>query len=226
MTSGRLKFRLCQILLNAVGLLAIAGGLAAYFNAYPTIKFVNQTITRTAVPASQPGSSAVGGGGAVSSVPASGSGQSAAGSPGRTALDVAGGFRGDRNPAPGVCLPVIVKFCQQHRVPYNYTVFPNYIGHFGQPEAQIVSNLTILAQICAHHPTNVGESFRKLISSKRWSMCSVTSLFHCSYALCLCLNAVIPVQPYRHVKVCVLVSAFGTQRTQADLQDSNHTSNR
>ncbi|XP_061506966.1 uncharacterized protein LOC1277217 isoform X1 [Anopheles gambiae] len=140
-TSGRLKFRLCQILLNAVGLLAIAGGLAAYFNAYPTIKFVNQTITRTAVPASQPGSSAVGGSGAVSSVPASGSGQSVAGSPGRTALDVAGGFRGDRNPAPGVCLPVIVKFCQQHRVPYNYTVFPNYIGHFGQPEAQIEIDL-------------------------------------------------------------------------------------
>uniref|UniRef100_A0A182TY97 Peptidase S1 domain-containing protein n=1 Tax=Anopheles melas TaxID=34690 RepID=A0A182TY97_9DIPT len=140
-TSGRLKFRLCQILLNAVGLLAIAGGLAAYFNAYPTIKFVNQTITRTAVPASQPGSSAVGGGSAVSSVPASGLGQSVAGSPGRTALDVAGGFRGDRNPAPGVCLPVIVKFCQQHRVPYNYTVFPNYIGHFGQPEAQIVKTM-------------------------------------------------------------------------------------
>ncbi|KFB51412.1 AGAP006631-PA-like protein [Anopheles sinensis] len=102
-TSGRLKFRLCQILLNAVGLLAIAGGLAAYFNAYPTIKFVNQTITRTSVPVGDL---------------------------------AAGGYRGDRNPAPGVCLPVIVKFCQQHRVPYNYTVFPNYIGHFGQPEAQ------------------------------------------------------------------------------------------
>uniref|UniRef100_A0A182KE36 Scavenger receptor class A n=1 Tax=Anopheles christyi TaxID=43041 RepID=A0A182KE36_9DIPT len=140
-TSGRLKFRLCQILLNAVGLLAIAGGLAAYFNAYPTIKFVNQTITRTAtIPAAQPGSSLVGGG-AVPPVPASGSGASAAGSPGRTALDLAGGYRGDRNPAPGVCLPVIVKFCQQHRVPYNYTVFPNYIGHFGQPEAQIEIDL-------------------------------------------------------------------------------------
>lgn len=42
----------------------------------------------------------------------------------------------DQNPAPGVCLPVIVKFCQTHKVPYNYTIFPNYIGHFGQPEAQ------------------------------------------------------------------------------------------
>lgn len=42
----------------------------------------------------------------------------------------------DDNPAPGVCLPVIVKFCQNYRVPYNYTVFPNYMGHFSQLEAQ------------------------------------------------------------------------------------------
>lgn len=40
------------------------------------------------------------------------------------------------NPAPGICLPVIVGFCQQHKIPYNYTVFPNYMGHFGQPDAQ------------------------------------------------------------------------------------------
>ncbi|XP_055528034.1 uncharacterized protein LOC129720570 isoform X2 [Wyeomyia smithii] len=50
-------------------------------------------------------------------------------------------FNADRNPAPGVCLPVIVKFCQQHKIPYNYTVFPNYIGHFGQPEAQMEIDL-------------------------------------------------------------------------------------
>lgn len=43
-----------------------------------------------------------------------------------------------KNPAPGVCLPVIVNFCQYHRVPYNFTVFPNYIGHFGQRDAQQV----------------------------------------------------------------------------------------
>lgn len=42
----------------------------------------------------------------------------------------------DDNPAPGVCLPVIVKFCQNYRIPYNYTVFPNYMGHFSQLEAQ------------------------------------------------------------------------------------------
>lgn len=40
------------------------------------------------------------------------------------------------NPAPGICLPVIVSFCKQHKVDYNYTVFPNYMGHFGQPDAQ------------------------------------------------------------------------------------------
>ncbi|XP_011639494.1 atrial natriuretic peptide-converting enzyme-like, partial [Pogonomyrmex barbatus] len=42
----------------------------------------------------------------------------------------------DKNPARGVCLPIIVTFCQQHKVPYNYTVFPNYMGNFGQREAQ------------------------------------------------------------------------------------------
>lgn len=40
------------------------------------------------------------------------------------------------NPAPGVCLPVIVKFCIDHDLPYNYTVYPNYVGHFGQLDAQ------------------------------------------------------------------------------------------
>lgn len=43
------------------------------------------------------------------------------------------------NPAPGVCLPIIVKFCQQQNVPYNFTIYPNYIGNFGQHEAQTVS---------------------------------------------------------------------------------------
>lgn len=78
----------------------IAGGLAAYFNAYPTIKFVNKTI----------------------SIP--------------TQMD-AGDSGFDPNPARGVCLPVILKFCQNHKIPYNYTVFPNYIGHFSQLEAQL-----------------------------------------------------------------------------------------
>ncbi|CAG9855495.1 unnamed protein product [Phyllotreta striolata] len=40
------------------------------------------------------------------------------------------------NPAPGICLPVIVQFCKMHKIPYNFTVFPNYIGHFGQRDAQ------------------------------------------------------------------------------------------
>lgn len=99
MTRGRLRFRLCQIILNALALLIIAGGLAAYFNAYPTIKFVNKTEEAAAQVDS--------------------------------ALAIFGG-----NPAPGVCLPVIVKFCLTHKIPYNFTVMPNYIGHFGQVEAQ------------------------------------------------------------------------------------------
>ncbi|XP_076684868.1 uncharacterized protein LOC143377485 [Andrena cerasifolii] len=42
----------------------------------------------------------------------------------------------ERNPAPGVCLPIIVTFCQYHKIPYNFTVFPNYMGNFGQRDAQ------------------------------------------------------------------------------------------
>ncbi|XP_001361394.4 uncharacterized protein Corin [Drosophila pseudoobscura] len=98
-TNGRLKFRLFQILINAFALLAIAGGLAAYFNAYPTIKFVNKTIINT--------------------------------------IHVEENSSFGKNPAPGTCLPIIVRFCQGPQIPYNYTVFPNYIGHFGQLETQV-----------------------------------------------------------------------------------------
>jgi hypothetical protein len=38
----------------------------------------------------------------------------------------------------GICLPVIVSFCQHHRIPYNFTMFPNYMGHFTQRDAQQV----------------------------------------------------------------------------------------
>lgn len=48
-------------------------------------------------------------------------------------------YSADMNPAPGVCLPVIVKFCET--APYNYTVFPNYIGHFGQLDAEEVCGM-------------------------------------------------------------------------------------
>ncbi|XP_072749852.1 uncharacterized protein [Anoplolepis gracilipes] len=103
-TTGRLRFRFIQILLNAVALLAIAGGLAAYFKTYPEgdLKLENRTVYTAIIPI-----------------------------PERAHL-----VTEDKNPAPGVCLPIIVTFCQQHNVPYNYTVFPNYMGNFGQREAQ------------------------------------------------------------------------------------------
>lgn len=82
-----------------MALLAIAGGFAAYFNAYPKIKVINKTVITPVKEVSTIGT----------------------------------------NPAPGVCLPIIVKFCQGSHIPYNFTVFPNYIGHFGQIEAQMVS---------------------------------------------------------------------------------------
>ncbi|XP_069704892.1 uncharacterized protein [Periplaneta americana] len=97
-TRGRLRFRFAQVLVNAVALLAIAGGLAAYFRAYPsTVRYVNKTVTTTTKVLTPPE---------------------------------------DANPAPGICLPVIVSFCQYHRVPYNFTMFPNYMGHFTQRDAQ------------------------------------------------------------------------------------------
>ncbi|RZF46289.1 hypothetical protein LSTR_LSTR012000 [Laodelphax striatellus] len=94
-TRGRLRFQFCQVLLNAIALLAIAIGLAAYFKAYPSaVRYVNKTEST------------------IDTIPSE-----------------------IFNPAPGICLPVIVTFCQQHRVPYNFTMFPNYIGHFTQRDA-------------------------------------------------------------------------------------------
>ncbi|XP_076662146.1 uncharacterized protein LOC143365660 [Halictus rubicundus] len=43
---------------------------------------------------------------------------------------------GEKNPMPGVCLPIIVTFCKYHKIPYNFTVFPNYMGACGQRDAQ------------------------------------------------------------------------------------------
>ncbi|XP_055306717.1 uncharacterized protein LOC129571008, partial [Sitodiplosis mosellana] len=112
-TRGILKFRLLQILLNALALLIIAGGLAAYFKAYPTVKFINKTIITPQRPAPS----------AVTPIKETPKKQL-----------ITGQF--DKNPAPGICLPIIVKFCQIHQVPYNYTIYPNYIGHFSQIEAE------------------------------------------------------------------------------------------
>ncbi|XP_049826368.1 atrial natriuretic peptide-converting enzyme [Aethina tumida] len=96
----RLRFRLAQVILNAIALFAIGAGMAAYFKAYPTnVTIVNTTVINVTTP------------------------------PMRIE-------RYNVNPAPGICLPVIVNFCQDHKVPYNFTVYPNYMGHFGQRDAQ------------------------------------------------------------------------------------------
>jgi hypothetical protein len=44
----------------------------------------------------------------------------------------------------GKCVLLEVKFCLDHKVPYNYTLFPNYLGDFSQSDAQTVSHLLIL----------------------------------------------------------------------------------
>lgn len=109
---SRMKFRACQIAVNAILLIGLAIGLASYLSRHPPITYINQTTIARTINNRLP--------------------------PVETTLAPA---KVDRNPAPGVCLPVIVKFCQQHKIPYNYTVFPNYIGHFGQPEAQMEIDL-------------------------------------------------------------------------------------
>ncbi|GJQ67502.1 SCRASP2 [Trypoxylus dichotomus] len=105
----KFRFRFAQVVLNAIALLAIGGGMAVYFRdsqitAYPTyteVQILNTTTVNT------------------------------------TTITIIPPDKPNMNPAPGICLPVIVSFCQQNKVPYNFTVFPNYIGHFGQRDAQI-----------------------------------------------------------------------------------------
>ncbi|XP_011298034.1 uncharacterized protein [Fopius arisanus] len=104
-TRGRIKFRHAQVFVNAVALLAIAGGFLAYFKSYPegSVRFENRTVLKTGIQSSsRPLSS----------------------------------LAEQKNPAPGICLPVIVTFCMNRKVPYNFTVFPNYMGNFGQRDAQ------------------------------------------------------------------------------------------
>jgi corin len=46
----------------------------------------------------------------------------------------------------GICLPVITNFCRDHRVPYTFTMFPNYMGNFNQRDAQQVSTATMMSR--------------------------------------------------------------------------------
>lgn len=59
---------------------------------------------------------------------------------------------------------------------------------------------------------------RKLISSRRWSTSNVTSLSHCSYVLCLCLNAVPPERRCHRARVSVLVRLLLLVRTTFEPQ--------
>ncbi|XP_044580034.1 atrial natriuretic peptide-converting enzyme-like isoform X2 [Cotesia glomerata] len=101
---GKLRFRIAQILINVLALIAITGGFLVYFKTNPpdSIKFPNETIKTPVVIYS----------------------------PSEIYLSE------QKNPAPGICLPVIVTFCLFHKVPYNFTVFPNYMGNFQQRDAQ------------------------------------------------------------------------------------------
>lgn len=164
-TNGRLKFRLFQILINAFALLAIAGGLAAYFNAYPTIKFVNKTIINT--------------------------------------IHVEDTTSFGKNPAPGTCLPIIVRFCQGPQIPYNYTVFPNYIGHFGQLETQTVNSgiYRITIYFTDSKPLQDLDSYEALVDVRCYEL---VSLFLCTLFVPKCGQS-----GYVHFNFSLLLSNDG-----------------
>ncbi|KAK6618238.1 hypothetical protein RUM44_002689 [Polyplax serrata] len=95
-TRGKLKFRFVQVIINALALMAIAAGLAAYFKSHSmAVRYVNKTITTT-----------------IAVVPP------------------------DANPAPGFCFKLIVEFCANHKVPYNFTTFPNHVVNMNQDQAE------------------------------------------------------------------------------------------
>nr|KAF7435742.1 hypothetical protein H0235_003933 [Vespula pensylvanica] len=101
------RFKYVQLLANIVALLAIVAGLNAYYKTYPETAIRFENRTEYT-----------------------------------RAITVTEPTRSiipqdeEKNPAPGVCLPVIVHFCQYHKIPYNFTIFPNYMGNFGQRDAQ------------------------------------------------------------------------------------------
>ncbi|KAI4503391.1 hypothetical protein M0802_001613 [Mischocyttarus mexicanus] len=105
----RRRFRYVQLLANVVALVAVIAGLNAYYKTYPqtVIKFDNRTVSTSIISVTEP-----------------------------MRLMIIPDDEEEKNPAPGVCLPVIVSFCQYHKIPYNFTVFPNYMGNFGQRDAQ------------------------------------------------------------------------------------------
>jgi len=152
-------------LINAFALLAIAGGLAAYFNAYPTIKFVNKTIINT--------------------------------------IHVEDTTSFGKNPAPGTCLPIIVRFCQGPQIPYNYTVFPNYIGHFGQLETQTVNSgiYRITIYFTDSKPLQDLDSYEALVDVRCYEL---VSLFLCTLFVPKCGQS-----GYVHFNFSLLLSNDG-----------------
>ncbi|KAI5712487.1 hypothetical protein M8J75_008683 [Diaphorina citri] len=113
------KIQYVQIVVNAIALFAIAGGIVSYFRAYPTqvsIQYINRTvINRDHL--------------AAIALPNENNNQ-------LDGKSVVHYNKGDGNPSKGKCVLLEVKFCLDHKVPYNYTLFPNYLGDFSQSDAQ------------------------------------------------------------------------------------------
>ncbi|CAB3366977.1 Hypothetical predicted protein [Cloeon dipterum] len=101
MSKDSIRFRIIQLVINVVVLIAIGIALAIYLRSQqkeypPQIRYINRTVTTT-----------------IAIIPK------------------------DDNPNPGQCLPVVAPLCVKHKVPYNYTSFPNYFNQVSQREATL-----------------------------------------------------------------------------------------
>lgn len=108
------RFQAIQLVFNAIALIAIALGLTAYFRGKMQLALKKSLFLARMEPNSH----------AHSPPPAN---------PSVKYINTEVG-----NPLPGVCMPVIVTFCLNHRIPYNYTMVPSYVGHMSQTDAQQV----------------------------------------------------------------------------------------
>ncbi|KAL1465624.1 hypothetical protein WDU94_005178 [Cyamophila willieti] len=113
------KVQYVQIVVNAIALFAIAGGIVSYFRAYPTqvsIQYINRTVINrdhlAAIALPNENNNHI---------------------DDKSEVLVS---KSDGNPSKGKCVLLEVKFCLDHKVPYNYTLFPNYLGDFSQSDAQ------------------------------------------------------------------------------------------
>ncbi|XP_065222047.1 uncharacterized protein LOC135846721 [Planococcus citri] len=109
LSRSELKFQFVQIVINVIVLLAVAGALACYFRAYPTVttvKYINYTTINVHNISHRP----------VNTYYAE--------------------YHHAVNEFGFYCFPLAVRFCLDNHVPYNYTMLPNFFNT-GEHEAEM-----------------------------------------------------------------------------------------